>query len=273
MQMKESERKNSEQVSKAYLTGTPMDSETWKKALVFLGILIMVYFVTLVVCSMTGFTQTFLRIGVNLIIVAGILVIFFNNGLNQGSGAVARGEIAFHKQENGKPLADSERKICYHPLKGFLVALLGTLPIFVLALILSLMTTRQTASQGTLPGWLQPYLTRSEISLSLSSYTNPAGISALELVRILVRIVILPFINLAGSASDKDATLLLERFSPLLVLLPAAAYGFGYMRGPSARSQIHTEIAENARRRIRREKKERRQRRQPAAGKGPQQLN
>ena len=46
--------------------------------------------------------------------------------------------------------------------------------------------------------------------------------------------------------------------SGLILLLPACAYGTGYLTGPNVRAKVHTAIKENDRRRKRREKKERR---------------
>ena len=51
------------------------------------------------------------------------------------------------------------------------------------------------------------------------------------------------------------------------------AYGIGFLQGPGLRSRVHTEIAENTKKRIRREKRERRLRRQSSGRSGPQQLN
>ena len=66
--------------------------------------------------------------------------------------------------------------------------------------------------------------------------------------------------------------LLLERFSPLIVLLPACAYGTGYLQGRKERTKIHTGIAESNRQRVRREKKARKAR-MAKIPKGPEQLN
>lgn len=260
-------------IKKPFTQGTPVDTETWKKALFFFGTLLMVYFVSLIVCSMTGFSQTFLRIGVNLVIIVGILLIFYNNGANYGENAVARGEIVWQRKEKQENVSDSEVRLSYHPLKGLIMAAAGTLPFFILALVLALTTSLQTSSQGTIPGWLQSYLGRDEIGGALTAYTNPRGLTAVELIRVVVRIMILPYINLAGTAANKMMTLWMERLSPVIVLLPAIAYGIGFIQGPGLRSRVHTEIAENTKKRIRREKRERRLRRQSSGRSGPQQLN
>ena len=76
-------------------------------------------------------------------------------------------------------------------------------------------------------------------------------------MRVIIRILVMPFISVLAKDSSQ-AALTVERLAPLILLIPAAVYGTGYLTGVSARSQVHTEIAANHRRynkRIHREKK------------------
>jgi hypothetical protein len=86
----------------------------------------------------------------------------------------------------------------------------------------------------------------------------------------IVRVAVMPFVSLVG-AENRDGMLLVERLSPLLVLLPAAAYGTGYLQGRKERTKIHTGIAQSNQKRIRREKKARKAR--AARSRTPEQLN
>ena len=95
-------------------------------------------------------------------------------------------------------------------------------------------------------------------------------LTAEDVLRLIIRVAIMPFVSMTGS-ENRDGLLLLERLSPMLVLLPACAYGTGYLQGQRERTRIHTGIAESNRRRIRKEKKARKAR--TAAPKGPTQLN
>ena len=122
-----------------------------------------------------------------------------------------------------------------------------------------------------LPSWMDSFMRRSEISGALTAYTQSASLSFTDILRIAIRLLIMPFVSMAGT-DNKDTLLLMERLSPLFLLLPAAAYGTGYLRGPSVRAGVHTEIAANNRKRISREKKERRARAERNQ-KGPEQLN
>ena len=66
--------------------------------------------------------------------------------------------------------------------------------------------------------------------------------------------------------------LAIERISPLILLLPAAAYGTGYISGKSVRTRIHTTISENEKKRIRRDNKRSKQNR-TVRRREPEQLN
>ena len=105
---------------------------------------------------------------------------------------------------------------------------------------------------------------------ALAAYTVRGGMQFVDVLRIIVRILIMPFISMVGS-ENRDGLLLVERLSPVIVLLPALAYGTGYLQGRSERTKIHTGIAENRKSRARKEKRARKAR--VARPKGPKQLN
>ena len=104
-----------------------------------------------------------------------------------------------------------------------------------------------------------------------NKYRSDLGITYdADVLRLIVRMSIMPYVNLVGS-TNKDGLLLLERFSPLLALIPGLVYGWGYTQGVAVRSQVHTDIAAGKRKQKRKEKKARQQRQ--AQRKGPEQLN
>ena len=265
------DKPKTQEKAKPFLEGTPTDENTVRQALKFFGAMLLVGFMCFLVCSMTSFDSAVLRIGINLVIEALILMIFFNKGEALGTDGVARGEILYQYVQRGKEVTESEKRIPYHKFKGFLIGFLGTALFFILALILAFTAQRQMTGAGVLPSWMESYMRRSEISGALVSYTQGVSVTVTDIVRIIVRVLIMPFISMAGPES-RDALLLMERISPLLVLLPALSYGAGYLQGPAQRRKIHTEIAANARKRKIREKRERKKR-IASAPKGPQQLN
>ena len=146
------------------------------------------------------------------------------------------------------------------------------MPFFLIALVFAVTTQKQVTGAGVLPSWTQVYLRRTEIGAPLTAYTEVGGLAISDMLRIFVRIAVMPFVSLAG-AENTDGVLLVERLSPLLLLLPALASGIGYLQGVSVRTRVHTEIAENRKKRARREKKARKDRLAAMKPKGPQQLN
>ena len=87
--------------------------------------------------------------------------------------------------------------------------------------------------------------------------------------RIVIRMLLMPLVAIVGT-TNFDGLLLLERISPVLVLIPAVVYGWGYSRGPQVRARVHTSIAASKRKRARKEKRMQRERRMRNE---PEQLN
>ena len=258
------------EVKKPFLKGAPLDENTLRNSLAFFGILIVIVFVSFIACASASFDIVILRVLLNLAVVLVCGVIFYNNGAGRGAEAVTRGEILYQRQEKGQTFSESERKICFHPAKGFLIGVIGSLPFLIAALILAVNTTVQTTGSGTLPSWMQAYIRRSDIGGALVNYTQPDGMNAVDYLRAFIRICILPFVNMIGY-NNKYALLTIERLSPLILLIPAVSYGTGYMTGRKIRTRIHTVISENDRKRIRKENKRKKMR--SSRVKEPEQLN
>ena len=265
---------SSEPVRKPYLTGSITDENTLKAGLGFFGIMLITIFVAFIVCAAATFNSFILRLLMNTAVILVLLMIFYNKGAGRGAEAVARGEILYQRREKGLEYSEGEKRICYHPLKGYLTGLIGTVPFLIAAIILALFTTVQMTDAGVLPSWMQAYVGRSDIGDALVHYTQPEGMGFLDYVRTVVRICILPFVNIVNF-NNRNGMVLLERLSPLLLLLPAAAYGTGYLRGKKVRTQIHTMIKTNEQKRIRREEKRRKKnaRNNTPRSREPEQLN
>lgn len=269
---KQSVNNHAAEVHKPFLNGSVMDERTLKNCLVFFGSLLIVFFVAFIACASASFGNTILRLLFNTAVIVLAIVIFFNNGSKRGAEDVTRGEILYQRKEKGLEFSESEQKMCFHPFKGYTVGLIGTAPFILLAFWLAMNTTIQMTGAGALPSWMQSYTRRSDVGNALVSYLQPEGMKMFDLIRTVIRITVLPFVNLAGS-SNKTGILLVERLSPLIFLIPAAAYGTGYLTGRSIRTQVHTAISMNDRKRIRREKKQRATRNSTNRGSEPEQLN
>lgn len=251
-----------------YVTGAPVDARTapgvLKYALATFGLMV----AFLLFGTMMMWKNIYLRLGLNGGLLLFGYLLFWQAGLSAGTIAVNKGEIFYQRDQTGRETSEKEREEAYHPMKGFIVSLLGSIPMFLIAAALALTAQRVMASAGVLPSWLETLERRDEIGGALQSYHQAAGMSVTDVLRLLVRMSLMPLVNIIG-AENKDALLMLERVSPLLMLIPAAFYGAGYQGGVRARSKVHSDIEAGKRKLRRRQKRERQQR----AGKGPERLN
>lgn len=272
MQNRNQKKHVSAEVRKPFLTGAAFDERTVRSSLVFFGTLIIVFLVAFIACATATFGNFILRLLMNAAAIILALIIFFNNGTKRGADDVARGEILWQKKEKGSQYSPAEQKMCFHQMKGYIIGLIGSILFLCLAGYLALHTSVSMTGSGTLPSWMQTYAKRSDIGNALVNYTQPESMTTIDYIRAIVRVAIIPFVNIVGSDS-KEGILLVERLSPVILLLPAAAYGTGYLNGKTVRTRIHTAISENDRKRIRREKKKIRAKSAASHSREPEQLN
>ena len=235
-------------VTKPYLTGAVTDENTLKKVLKFFGSMLLMIIMCFIICTMMNFGNGFLRVSANAAVVLLVLFILYNQGQT----------------------AAGERRLSYHPLKGYVTALIGMIPFVILAVILAIGAERQMTTAGTLPGWTSSLMRRSDIGGALVSYTEGDPLRSMDIIRMIVRVAIMPFVSMVGSA-NKDLMLTVERISPILLLLPVISYGTGFLFGKNVRTRIHTQIEENRKIRKKREIKARKARRRTVSA--PEQLN
>lgn len=258
-----------EKVSKPYLRGDMYDRTTIPGALKFFTGTVVMAVIFLVVCMMMNWEQTWLNIAVNSAVLLLTYMMFAQFGMNAGADAVNQGEIMYAREEKGRPVADWERKLCYHPLKGLLTGLIGSVPILLCSIVLALIAERQMSGIGTLPSWVGSMEGRPEFGAALAVYHETGSLTLQSAMRLIVRMTTMPFVNMIG-AGNSNGMLLMERISPILNLLPAVAYGLGYINGVSVRTTVHTNIALGKKKAKRKQAKERRNRIQR---RGPEQLN
>ena len=254
-----------------YLKGSPVDGKTARSALTFLGSLLVMAIAFLLVGMAMMMENVILRVLFNGCLLTAAVLMFFQTGAGQGAVAVNLGEMLYDRQQSGGKVTDKEQKSCYHPLKGLINGLIGSIPVVVAALVLALVARRQMTALGALPSWLSAFEGRTDIGNAVAFYHQSAALTVEDVLRVIIRVMMMPLVNLVNPYGA-DALLTLERLSPLVMLVPALAYGVGYTPGVRARKQVHAGIAEGE---IKRKKKEKRQRKaqQRRVPKGPEQLN
>ncbi len=261
-------------VSKPYLTGSVFDENTVKNVLKYFGMMLLFLVMAFLVCLMTGAGSPILRIIFSSAVILLLLYIWFNQGLNLGTDAVSRGEILYQRQEKGAEMTPNERRLSFHPAKGFVNALLGTIPFLIPAVILAFIAEKQITGVGAIPSYMESVIRQHpELEEAIrETYLKPSPIQASDILRAVVRGMIMPVIRMADT-ENRELMLTIERLSPLILLCPCVAYGLGYLNGRKERTRVHTRIAENRRIRKRKEMREKKARQAAEKNRKPEQLN
>ncbi len=256
--------------AKPYQRGKPVDGKTLKAAAFFFGGLLIMCLLSLILSGTSASIGAgWLRIAFCLIQVAVYYAMAFYSGLNRGSAAVALGETVLKHRNDGRDVSEAEIASCFHPLKGFVQAFLGTLPALAVTVAYAFMAQLQRTAPGTLPAFVSGMASRPDVLAPLTAYTQTQPAVVADYLRVGTRALIMPYVTMVGASSYADL-LTLDRLSPLLCMLPAIAYGVGYAFGPWDRARVHENIAEGKRRLARKQRRERRQRR---AEREPEKLN
>ena len=225
-------------------------------------------------CVLLSFDAMWGRILTCFTLVAGIAYYQYMQGLSQGENDVAYGEIIYSRRQNGYNVSAQECERSFHPLKGLFAALAGSAPFVLFALVFAFMAKPVYYSLGVLPAWAEGLMSQTEFATGLNYYNVGGELGVYGVMRIVVRAMTMPFVNIA-TAMDANTVLLAERLSPLFVLISPLGYAIGYMRGQQLRDQINTGIKVGDDKKKKREQKARKKRQrqqQQRTSKGPQQL-
>jgi hypothetical protein len=264
MQTKAKGKQKQTLVYKPFLSGNWGSALAVKRGFKLLAYQLVFVFVYLFIGQALLFDQPLLRVMINLMIVLGFGGLLYNDGAKQGLDDVTYAEIALQRQQSGKPIDKLERDRCFHPAKGFFSVFAGTLPLILFCVVFALAAKVQVYRLGGLPDWVQSYERRADVGLALRYYHQGNAFGLLDGMRVAVRLLIFPYINMAGTGSNL-ALLWLERLSPLLVCIIPIGYALGYLQGKRLRAGVHGAIVSDRARRVRKERRERkrRQRQEP----------
>lgn len=249
------------EVIKPSLTGSWYGKDALKHGYKMMLNILFVSLIYLILSLLLSFDSLILRVISSLVLVGAAAAYLYYNGMNVGQADASYGEIMYQRQLDHKEITKLDRDRCFHPAKGFFAAVVGAIPFMMIALVFAIITQPSTYSLGVLPSWLTSYTRQSGMGDALAYYQVHDGVSVLSVLRIVVRSMTMPFINIAVKLGDIP-TLWAERLSPLWVLIAPLGYGFGYGQGLKLRAKINTGIVIGDQKKKRRERKERRARAQ-----------
>lgn len=262
MQRKTAKKKTAQLVYKPYLKGRWVSALAARRGGRIAAYVLLSTFVFFFMGQLMALDITWLRLLINLGVLGLLALVYFSDGARTGEGDTAFAEIALAHQQQGRSIPDKDLDRCFHPAKGFFTVLIGVLPFVLLCLAYVPLARPAAYTLGVLPAWLEPYQKRADISLALAYYQQHTPFGLADTLRLIVRLLVFPFVNLAG-ADNASAILWVERLSPLLVMLAPMAYPLGYRRGVRMRAMVHGGIAMGQRKKRRQDAQTKRAARQP----------
>ena len=187
--------------------------------------------------ALQAIENLWLRAALSLLILSGVLTLYLNDGMNKGVSDAVASRFYVSAKERGIPLEAKDDAACYHPLKAVCAALaVFALPL-ALSVIVAFSAKEYTYVLQDLPGWLtDSYASRLDVMAPLGAYSVQQSMQPLDWVRLIVRLPILIMVNLFADAQTMSA--LIDRLSPLMMLVYPAAYIAGYLLGPKANRRI-----------------------------------
>lgn len=247
-------------VTKPYLRGAFSGKDAWetilKKFFGMLGILVL-FALGGILLGLGGFWGTLIP---SLTLLTVVAVYQLGKGQVHGANDVNLGEILYEQQQQGRTVDPEDRSRCFHPLKGFFIAFMAALPFVIITLVYAFMAKKDTYTLGVLPSWTQGLLMQGDYAAELGYYSAETAVTLQDVLKMIVRLMCMPVISVANQLGA-DAVLFAERFlCPLLMLLPALFFGFGYTQGPAIRTKVHTGIRIGVNKKLRKQRRERKNR-------------
>lgn len=265
-QTKKMKNKKRPLVFKPYVKGNAFDSAALKRSLRVMAYFFMFAFLYVIAGSTLQFGNVLLRVILNLLMVGVCAAVVYMDGARLGENEVAFGEIAYTRQQAGKETETKDKMRCYHPLKGVTIALIAAAPAVLITLPHAITAVKQTYYLQQLPKWVSGYSNQAEVMAPLQFYSRDVQITVLDILRMVSRVLIFPFANIA-TVDNTDALLVMDRLSPLLACLPLIGFPLGYLTGPRARAMVHGDISSSNKRFQRKKRKAVKERQARAAKK------
>ena len=246
--------KKQARVFKPYHTGKIWDGNTLKRGLRLFAMTFAVSLMYLLIATALSFDIPVLRVVLNLLLIFAVVSMYYFSGTRDGFDDAFAGEIVHQHLQNGVEEPQKNKDRCFNKVKGVVTGACACLIPFLVALVYALLAKKAEYVLQPLPSWTSPYLTEEGIGAALSYYGQSRSPGVSDILRVIVRVMILPWVNIVGTGNASNL-LTLDRLSPLIMLLPMFSYGLGYLQGPKQRAMIHGNIARSNKRRNRKNKK------------------
>ena len=173
-----------------------------------------------------------LRALISLAILSGVLLMHFSEGLKKGLSDAGASRAYDKAISAGHELTAADDTACYQPLKAVCAGFAVYGVPLLLSLLIAATAKEYTYTLQDLPAWLtSSYGTRGDVMAPLAAYAGTSALGALDIVRMIVRMLELLFVNLFADPLTMGA--MIDRLSPLMLLTYPAAYILGYLSAPA----------------------------------------
>lgn len=204
-----------------------------RMALRLAGLMVAVIVMGLVFSALQAIETLWLRIGLSVVLEAGVLLLCLNDGLVCGANDAAASRHYDSLVERGLHVSPREDAACYHPLKAITAAAIVFAVPLALSVYLAATARDYTYVLQDLPLWVtQSYGARSDVMAPLAAYTQEGVMAAQDWLRMLVRLPMMLMVNFFPSPLEMSG--LIDRLSPLCIAAYPLVYIAGYLRGPAA---------------------------------------
>lgn len=264
MQKNANHKKPVEWVQKPIITGSWHGRDAWKMAFKRMLAFLAIAAIYLITGALLSFDIFWLRVTMGVMVLVSVASHQYASGVGQGQKEAAYGEIIYARRESGYAVPQKETERSYHPFKGYFAVLMGSIPFVLIAVVFAFLTSEPEYQLGVLPAWTENLMQQTEFADGLSYYSAHSGLTAVDVLRIIDRAMVMPFVTIAAGIGTK-ALLWVERLSAVLVLVAPIWYGVGYAQGLQYRARINTGIKIGDEKKKRRERKARRQRQRSTA--------
>ncbi|MBR5561429.1 MAG: hypothetical protein IKU73_08460 [Clostridia bacterium] len=202
-----------------------------------LTLLVIMILMGLMFSALQAIENIWLRAGLALVILAGMLLLHVNEGLNQGAEDAASSISYMQGMEAGRKLGREADAACYQPLKALCSALTVYGIPLLMAVYVALAAKPYSYVLQDLPLWLtDTYGARSDVMGPLGAYTVREGMTMFDWIRMLVRMPQMMYVMLFSDTLTMS--LLIDRLSPLCIASFPMAYVLGYMFGPASNRKM-----------------------------------